>query len=303
MGNIIEVRNLVKNYGDVEAVKNISFDVEEGSFFAFLGINGAGKSTTINILCTVLEKNSGTVTVGGYDLDKQKDKIKDLIGIVFQGSVLDKQLTVKENLVSRASYYGLNKKEINKRIAELCKMFELDEIMNRRYGKLSGGQRRRVDIARALVNRPKILFLDEPTTGLDPKTRMNVWGIIHNLQKETGLTVFLTTHYMEETIDCDNVVIIDSGKIAASGSPHSLKSDYSHNSLVWYTAKGESAEKLLKSENTEFEYIGDAYRVKIGDCKRAAELIAAHPEIDDFEVIKGNMDDVFLNVTGKRLGD
>lgn len=303
MANIIEVKNLVKSYGNVQAVRDISFDVEEGSFFAFLGINGAGKSTTINILCTVLEKNSGTVTIGGYDLDKQKDKIKDLIGIVFQGSVLDKQLTVKENLVSRASYYGLGKKEIKSRIDGLCKIFELDEIMGRRYGRLSGGQRRRVDVARALINKPKILFLDEPTTGLDPKTRMQVWEIIHNLRKDTGLTVFLTTHYMEETIDCDNVVVIDSGKIVANGSPYHLKKNYSHNSLIWYTEKNKAAENLLESEQADFEYIGDAYKVKIADCKTASNLLAKYPEIDDFEVIKGNMDDVFLNVTGKRLGD
>ena len=152
MSNIIEVKNLVKNYKDVHAVNDISFTVEEGSFFAFLGINGAGKSTTINILCTVLEKTSGNVKIGGYDLDKEKNKIKELIGIVFQGSVLDKQLTVKENLESRASYYGLNKKEIAKRIESLTQTFDLSEILKRKYGTLSGGQRRRVDIARALIN-------------------------------------------------------------------------------------------------------------------------------------------------------
>ncbi len=303
MSNIIEVKNLVKNYNGVHAVRDISFNVEEGSFFAFLGINGAGKSTTINILCTVIEKNSGKVTIGGYDLDKQKNNIKDMIGIVFQGSVLDKQLTVKENLMSRASYYGLTKKEINERINELKRTFDLSEIMDRRYSKLSGGQRRRVDVARALINKPKILFLDEPTTGLDPKTRMQVWNVIHNLRKETGLTVFLTTHYMEETIDCDNVVIIDHGKIAANDSPYNLKKKYSHNSLIWYIEKCNMAERLLENENIEFEYIGDAYKIKLDNCRQANELLSKYKEINDFEVIKGNMDDVFLNVTGKRLGD
>lgn len=241
MSNIIEVKNLVKNYKDVHAVNDISFTVEEGSFFAFLGINGAGKSTTINILCTVLEKTSGNVKIGGYDLDKEKNKIKELIGIVFQGSVLDKQLTVKENLESRASYYGLNKKEIAKRIESLTQTFDLSEILKRKYGTLSGGQRRRVDIARALINRPKLLFLDEPTTGLDPKTRLQVWEIIHNLRKETGLTVFLTTHYMEETVDCDNVVIIDSGKIVANDSPHNLKK------IIRQTALFGTQKKILKT--------------------------------------------------------
>lgn len=241
MSNIIEVKNLVKNYKDVHAVNDISFTVEEGSFFAFLGINGAGKSTTINILCTVLEKTAGNVKIGGYDLDKEKNKIKELIGIVFQGSVLDKQLTVKENLESRASYYGLNKKEIAKRIESLTQTFDLSEILKRKYGTLSGGQRRRVDIARALINRPKLLFLDEPTTGLDPKTRLQVWEIIHNLRKETGLTVFLTTHYMEETVDCDNVVIIDSGKIVANDSPHNLKK------IIHQTALFGTRKKILKT--------------------------------------------------------
>ena len=303
MKNIIEVKNLVKDYKDVHAVQDISFSVEEGSFFAFLGINGAGKSTTINILCTVLEKTSGEVRIGGFDLDREKDKIKDLIGIVFQNSVLDKQLTVKENLVSRGAYYGFSKSEIKSRIAELSEIFSLDEIMNRRYGKLSGGQRRRVDIARALINRPKILFLDEPTTGLDPQTRIQVWNIIHKLRRETGLTVFLTTHYMEETAECDNVVIIDSGKISANNTPHNLKSQYARNRLVWYTPQSENTEKIIADEKLEFEYIGDAYKIHIDDCSVATRLITNHKEINDYEVIKGDMDDVFLTITGKRLGE
>ena len=251
----------------------------------------------------MLEKTSGNVKIGGYDLDKEKNKIKELIGIVFQGSVLDKQLTVKENLESRASYYGLNKKEIAKRIESLTQTFDLSEILKRKYGTLSGGQRRRVDIARALINRPKLLFLDEPTTGLDPKTRLQVWEIIHNLRKETGLTVFLTTHYMEETVDCDNVVIIDSGKIVANDSPHNLKKDYSSNNLVWYTEENSENDNLLKADNLEFERVGDAYKIKIKNSRQALEITNKHTEIVDFEIIKGNMDDVFLTVTGKRLGD
>lgn len=303
MKKIIEVQNLVKDYKDVHAVKNISFSVDEGSFFAFLGINGAGKSTTINILCTVLEKTSGNVKIGGYDLDTQKSKIKDLIGIVFQNSVLDKQLTVKENLVSRAAYYGFTKAETRNRLSELTEIFNLSEIIDRRYCKLSGGQRRRVDIARALINRPKILFLDEPTTGLDPQTRIQVWNIIHNLRKETGLTVFLTTHYMEETADCDSVVIIDSGIISANDTPHNLKKQYAHNSLIWYTPKSEDAERLIKNENLDSEYVGDAYKIKITDSNEATRLITNYKEISDYEVIKGDMDDVFLTITGKRLGE
>lgn len=303
MKNMIEVEHLVKNYKDVEAVKDISFTVEEGAFFAFLGINGAGKSTTINILCTVLEKTAGKVIIGGYDLDKERYKIKDLIGIVFQGTVLDKPLTVRENLVTRAAYYGLPKNEVKKRIAELEKTFDLSDIMNRRYEKLSGGQKRRVDIARALINRPKLLFLDEPTTGLDPMTRTMVWDTIHKLREETGLTVFLTTHYMEETALCDRVVILDSGKIAANDTPHRLKEQYASNKLIWYTKESENAEQLLKQNGLNFRYNLDSYHINIDATATATQLIRSYDEINDYEFIKGNMDDVFLNVTGKRLGD
>lgn len=303
MKNIIEVNNLTKNYKDVEAVKGISFNVEEGSFFAFLGINGAGKSTTINILCTVIEKTSGSVKIGGYDLDSNKNKIKELIGIVFQNSVLDKQLTVRENLASRAAYYGLGKSEIKKRLKELSEIFELDDIMNRRYNRLSGGQRRRVDIARALINRPKLLFLDEPTTGLDPMTRVKMWEIIHKLREDTGLTVFLTTHYMEETVDCDDVVVLDNGRIAAHGTPHDLKEKYATNKLIWYTPQSDKAEKLLREKGLKFEYNLDSYKIKIEKTETATKLLRSCDEITDYEFIKGNMDDVFLNVTGKKLGD
>ena len=303
MANIIEVNRLVKNYKEVEAVRDISFSVEEGSFFAFLGINGAGKSTTINILCTVLEKTSGDVTVGGFDLDRDPYKIKDLIGIVFQGSVLDKQLTVRENLASRAAYYGLGRSEIKARIAQLSETFELQDILNRRFERLSGGQKRRVDIARALINRPKILFLDEPTTGLDPMTRVKVWEVIHKLRRETGLTVFLTTHYMEETALCDKVVIIDSGKIAAVGTPHELKQQYAGSRLLWYTPQSDEAEMLLKEEGVDAEYRIDCYHIALDSSEQATALLKKYDAVKDYEFIKGNMDDVFLAVTGKRLGD
>ena len=207
MSNIIEVKNLVKNYKDVHAVNDISFTVEEGSFFAFLGINGAGKSTTINILCTVLEKTSGNVKIGRYDLDKEKNKIKELIGIVFQGSVLDKQLTVKENLESRASYYGLNKKEIAKRIESLTQTFDLSEILKRKYGTLSGGQRRRVDIARALINRPKLLFLDEPTTGLDPVATEELYELLKRLNREKKTTILMVSHDLNKAVSDAGLIL------------------------------------------------------------------------------------------------
>lgn len=304
MRNIIEVENLIKNYKNVEAVKGITFEVEEGAFFALLGINGAGKSTTINILCTVLEKTAGKVIIDGHNLEQDPNKIKDLIGIVFQGHVLDDILTVKENLESRVSYYGLDRHTRNQRINDIVRMLELENILNQKYGTLSGGQRRRVDIARALVNRPKILFLDEPTTGLDPQTRVMVWEIIHKLRKDNKLTVFLTTHYMEETVDCDKVIILDSGKIVANDTPHNLKNKYAQNKIVWYTEQNENNNKLLLEEQLTFEYNGSAYKINVKNSSEATTLLTKYQAfITDYEVIKGDMDDVFLTVTGKKLGD
>lgn len=304
MKNIIEVKNLVKNYGDVHAVKNISFSVEEGSFFAFLGINGAGKSTTINILCTALEKTSGEVFICSHDLEKEKTLIKNEIGIVFQGSVLDKELSVMENLLVRASLYGKTKKEILPKLNEIIERLELKEILHRKYKNLSGGQRRRVDIARALINDPKILFLDEPTTGLDPQTRVMVWKTISDLRKEKNLTVFLTTHYMEETASADKVIIIDQGEIVAEGSPLELKTKYAHDSLIWYTEQKEELDKLILESSLSFKYNKTAYIIKIKNSFECSEFISKNKDILlNYEVKKGDMDDVFLNVTGKKLGE
>lgn len=216
---IIEVKDLTKKYKEHTAVDGISFDVEEGELYAFLGENGAGKSTTINMLTTVLQKTSGRAVIAGHELGKEDDEIRKVNGIVFQNSVLDKKLTVRENLITRGSYYGLTKKQVEQRLEPFSERFEMKDIWNRRYDKLSGGQRRRVDIMRALINEPKILFLDEPTTGLDPKSRRLVWDYINFLRKEHGLTIFLTTHYMEETRDADRVLILDKGKIVTMGTP------------------------------------------------------------------------------------
>lgn len=301
MENVIEVVNLVKNYGNVKAVKGISFTVKKGSFFAFLGENGAGKSTTINILCTVLEKTSGSVKVCGYDLDKDKDAIRKSIGIVFQGSVLDKELTVLENLKCRASLYGYTKNEINNKIKKITENLNLSNILNRQYGKLSGGQRRRVDIARALINEPQILFLDEPTTGLDPQTRVSVWNAINELRSQ-GLTVFLTTHYMEETRLCDDVIILDEGEIKASGNPNELKNKYANDHLIWYIEEKPEYTSLLQEYGYTFKYNKNAYVIQIEDSKDASRFIANNIDlVADYEVIKGDMDSVFINVTGKEL--
>ena len=277
---IIQVENLYKSYGDVEAVKGISFSVKEGMLFSFLGTNGAGKSTTINILTTLLSKTSGKTLVGGFDTDRYADEVRKLIGIVFQDSVLDDKLTVYENLAVRGSLYGLGGKQLKTSVERAIDMTDIREIASRPYEKLSGGQRRRVDIARALVNEPKLLFLDEPTTGLDPKTRQDMWHMIRSLQKETGMTVFLTTHYMEEAAESDDIAVIHRGEITARGTPAMLKEQYSFDRLKLTLTDGSSILKKLKHTVDALPII-DAHRANI-----------AHVEI-----ISGTLDDIFLNVT------
>lgn len=300
MGSIIQIEDLHKSFGEVKAVDGISFSVEEGSLFAFLGINGAGKSTTINIICTLLNKDSGKVNVAGYDLDKHHNEIRRSIGVVFQGSILDKTLSVKDNLSIRAAYYGLVGQAWKDRLNSLTSLLELKEILSRPYGKLSGGQRRRVDIARGLIHTPKILILDEPTTGLDPQTRRGVWNVIDRLRRDTGMTVFLTTHYMEEANSADNVVIIDSGRIAAEGSPVGLKDRYSNNYIRLYTAANTKIDERLS--RYEYKYDNNCYIIPICESEETKRFILNNSDIiDDFEVVKGDMDDVFLNVTGKNL--
>ena len=302
MKDIIQVNHLVKNYKNVLAVNDISFSVKEGSLFAFLGENGAGKSTTINVLCTILQKNGGSIVIDGCDLDKEPDKIRNSIGIVFQNSVLDGVLTVKENLISRCAYYGLNKKQSLERISYLSELLNLSEIMTRKYSQLSGGQRRRVDIARALINSPKVLFLDEPTTGLDPKTRKLVWSIINDLRKRINLTVFLTTHYMEETEDADEVVIIDHGQIVAHGTPNNLKSKFASNKMLWHTSKSEENDALLNKYKLNHEYVVDTYKIAYKANNDIIDFLNKERGLLlDYELIKGNMDDVFINVTGKEM--
>ena len=298
MEHIIEIKNLHKRFNDVHAVNNLSFHVNKGELFAFLGVNGAGKSTTISILCGTLKKDSGEIYVEGHNADTEMDQIKDTIGVVFQNSVLDSCLSVKDNLYARASLYGLYGKEAKKRIEELAELLDFKDLMNRIVGKLSGGQRRRIDIARALLYHPKILILDEPTTGLDPKTRKLLWEVVEKCRKEENMTVFLTTHYMEEAADADYVIILDSGRIVVEGTPLELKNKYTGDYITFYHISEEAIQKL----NLPYQAIRDAYRVEVKDTKAAKELILENPNLfDDFEITKGKMDDVFLSVTGKKL--
>ena len=298
MENIIEISNLDKSFGEVHAVNNLSFRVKKGELFAFLGVNGAGKSTTISIMCGTLAKDNGTVLIDGKNIETQMPEIASELGVVLQSSVLDKQLSVKDNLLSRASLYGIYGEKAKQRIAELAKLLDFENLLNRTLGKLSGGQRRKIDVARALLHNPKILILDEPTTGLDPQTRKTLWQVINTLRKEQNMTVFLTTHYMEETVDADYVVILDSGKIVAEGTPIFLKNKYTGDYITVYSAKEEDIKKL----GLPFEKVNDSFRIEVKDSVQARDLIVKYPEIfTDFELVKGKMDDVFLAVTGKNL--
>ena len=298
---VIEIENLKKSFKEVKAVDGISFRVKEGEMFSFLGVNGAGKSTTINIISGILGKDEGKVSVCGYDLDTHSAEIKNKLGIVFQSSVLDKKLTVYDNLNYRANLYGICGKEFRESLAEMTELLDLKDILKRPLTKLSGGQKRRIDIARALIHKPELLILDEPTTGLDPKTRITVWNVIDKLRKERGLTVFLTTHYMEEASESDYVVIIDSGKIAAEGTPHELKNKFASDFIKFYNHR-EEAKKYFTALGYKIKNEREFTEIELKGTAEAAKHLKLKPELfEDFEILKGNMDNVFLKVTGKDL--
>ena len=299
MEHIIEIRGLQKSFGEVAAVRSLSFNVRRGELFAFLGVNGAGKSTTISIMCGLETRDAGTVEVCGRDVDSDADDIKRRLGVVFQNSVLDDALSARDNLRCRAALYGIRGKEFAHRLDELCGLFGFEDYIDRPVGKLSGGQRRRIDVARALIHRPEILILDEPTTGLDPQTRRHLWDVVRSLRKSEGMTVFLTTHYMEEAAEADYVVILEQGRIAAEGTPHELKKSYTGDFITLYGADIEECRRLL---GVNCEEIPGAVRVSVPDTSAATKMIIEHPQLFcDYEISKGGMDDVFLAVTGRSL--
>lgn len=294
MEEVIKINSLVKYYDKLKAVDNLSLKVYKGQIYAFLGVNGAGKSTTISMICGNLKKDSGEIYVCGKDTEKESNYIKRQIGIVFQDSVLDKSLTVYDNLKYRAGLYGITGLEFKEEYEKLEKLFELESIKNKPLSKLSGGQKRKVDIARAIIHNPQILILDEPTTGLDPKTRKKIWSIIRKLRKEYKITIFLTTHYMEEAADADYITIIDKGKIIAEGTVLDLKNKYAKDTIIIYNVK----ETEIKKLGLPYKKIKDAYKIEIENSKKATELIIKYPNIfDDYEIIKGRIDDVFINAT------
>ena len=296
--HIIEISQLNKSFGSVRAVRDLSLNVRRGELFAFLGVNGAGKSTTISVMCGQLKADSGSVSICGLDAEKSIAEITRRLGVVFQGSVLDMPLTVRENLESRAALYGITGRAFAERLDELAGLLDFKALLDRPVGKLSGGQRRRIDIARALLHKPEILILDEPTTGLDPQKRRLLWDVVRRLRRDEKMTVFLTTHYMEEAADADYVVILDSGSIAAQGTPLELKNAYAGDFITLYGIAPDALDEL----GLKYERLRDAYRVEVADTAAATRLIVEHPELfTDYEITKGKMDDVFLAVTGKRL--
>lgn len=298
MKNVIKIDSLNKSYGNIKAVNNLSFRVKDGELFSFLGINGAGKSTTINMICGELKKDSGTILVCDKEVDQNYKYIKQKIGVVFQDSLLDKSLSVYDNLKLKAALYGITGNNFIKKYKELSNLFDLKEIEKQTIKQLSGGQRRRVDIARAIIHSPEILILDEPTTGLDPGTRKKIWKVLNSLIKEKKLTIFLTTHYMEEAVDSDYIVILDKGSIVAEGTPHELKNQYAHDTILLYSVQ----EDKVKNLNLPYTKIKDGFKIEVKSLEDATNLIIKNKEIfKDYEVIKGKMDDVFLNATGYDL--
>lgn len=300
MDEVIKIKNISKSYGNLLAVDNISFKVKKGEFFSFLGINGAGKSTTIKMIVGELFPDHGEIKVCDKDIKTDADEIKRKIGVVFQDSLLDKTLSVYDNLKYRAALYGITGEEFKERYKSLFQIFSLEDISHRKVSTLSGGQKRRVDIARALIHNPEILILDEPTTGLDPGSRNSIWKIINNLRKKENLTVFLTTHYMEEADDSDYIVILDKGHVIGEGSPLELKNKYAKDMVIIYNVKEEDIKKLKMT----YQKIRNGYKIEVESISIVTDLIIKHKDIfKDYEVIKGRMDDVFLSATGYELED
>jgi len=302
MKAIIEVKNFSKTYGDFTAVNNISFEVEEGSIFAFLGPNGAGKSTTINTLCTIFEKTSGTLLIDGKDVTTQKSEVRSAIGVVFQDSTLDAKMTIEENLKMHCVFYHVPKKEVEERIQFVLNLVDLSAERKKLVGALSGGMKRRVEIARGLIHYPKVLFLDEPTTGLDPQTRAHIWEYILKLQKERNITIFLTTHYMEEAEVCNKIAIIDKGVIVAHDTPYALKREYTKDKAFITTKDSAKLEQLLSEHQLNYTKKDGYYKVIAEPIDAVLNVISLQKDnITDIEIKKGTFNDVFLEITGKKI--
>ncbi|MBC7960898.1 MAG: ABC transporter ATP-binding protein [Vallitaleaceae bacterium] len=302
MRNIIEVRDFVKKYDKFTAVDNVSFDVEEGSIFAFLGPNGAGKSTTINTLCTIFDKTSGTLKIDGKDVSHHKDAVRSVIGVVFQEPTLDNKMTVLENLMMHCHFYGIPKKEAGERIQFVLNLVDLLEWKKAMVNSLSGGMKRRVEIARSLLHYPKVLFLDEPTSGLDPQTRAHIWEYVVKLQKEKNITIFLTTHYMDEAEICNKVAIMDAGKIVAMDTPYQLKKQYTKDHANISTTDEQGLTKLLDEAGFVYKKKTGYFAIEVDNLPNLMSVLSEQKEsITDLEIKKGTLNDVFLEITGKDI--
>ena len=302
MNEIIKVNKLSKHFGDVKAVDDISFTVKKGEIFGYLGVNGAGKSTTINMLCTLYAPDAGDIEICGYELGKDNNAIRSKIGVVFQHNTLDALLSVRQNLLSRAYLYEKDTSIVDKNLEMVCDTLDIGSLLDRQYRKLSGGQKRRCEIARAIMNQPEILFLDEPTTGLDPQTRRMVWRSVERLRKEYNMTIFLTTHYMEEAARAQNVAIIDAGKIAAYASPRELKETYASDRIRVFSDSYDRVIEIAEKYQMTYKEKSNHITITIPDTITAIPILSElSPYINSFEVVHGTMDDAFLNITGKQL--
>lgn len=302
--SIISVKNLTKTFDGITAVNDISFEVQEGTIFGFLGPNGAGKTTTINILCTLLSPSSGSASIAGHDCMKNPAEVRKAIGIVFQDTTLDKDLTAYENLIFHAYLYNVPKKEMRARVDDVLNFVDLYDRKNDLVKKFSGGMKRRLEVARGMIHHPRVLFLDEPTLGLDPQSRTNLWEFIAKLPEKHNVTIFMTTHYMEEAEVCDKIAIIDNGKIISLGSPDELKrtvgGDIVHVKTTDNTNAKKEIEKLFGLSVTEKE--GELYMTcTMGDTCIPEMIRTIGEKVISVRLQRPTLNDVFLKLTGKAI--
>lgn len=303
---IIEVKDLHKSYQNKEAVKGVSFSVEEGEVFGFIGPNGAGKTTTINMLCTLLTPSKGSAFVNGFSVIDNTHEVRKSIGLVFQEMTLDKELTAYENLKFHCYMYDMDKKLTEKRIDEIFEVVGLQDRRNDLVKEFSGGMKRRLEIGRGLLHRPKILFLDEPTLGLDPHTRINVWDFIHSIRKKENSTVFMTTHYLDEAENCTRIAIIDDGKIISSKTPEEFKNDIKGDTIYLTTEDNEKAIKEIKEKfSIDAKQINKSIMIVVEEGENFIPLLFKELSVTvkSINLKRPTLDDVFINLTGKDIRD
>ncbi len=304
--NIVEVKELTKNYGKLTAVDGISFEVAEGEIFGFLGPNGAGKTTTISMLCTLLKPSSGKATICGNDITKQRDRVRQCIGLVFQDSTLDEYLTAEQNLRFHAYAYHLPKETREPRIAEVLELVELSDWRKKRVQTFSGGMKRRLEIARGLLHSPRVLFLDEPTLGLDPQTRRHIWDFVLQLREQRHLSIFLTTHYMDEAENCDRISVIDHGHIIALDTPEKLKDSLGGDVVTLTAEDNQSAARELTDKFNVAPEIQEGhirFSIPQGEAFLPRLMQDFQSRLTSIGIHRPTMDDVFLKLTGRAIRD